>query len=190
MHKYLPILFLLFLSSTFAYAERTSGEEEQKTGLADGLKSLTSFSSAEDGQSPLLIKSDSLRVDSINRKFIYEGNVRAVRANTVITSQILIGDYDENDELKTVLCKKDVVITKGEIMRASSERALYLVPDGKIELTEGPELINDGNALTADKITIYVDDDRSEAEGDVRVRVIEKEQEKETLPGEEELLSE
>ena len=58
-------------------------------------------------------------------------------------------------------------------MRASSDKAVYDVKADTIELTEAPELFHNGNNLTADKVTLFLAEDRSKAEGNVRVKVQE-----------------
>ncbi len=158
------ILFLVLTAVANAQAE----------AKGNPLKGLVRDSDKAEKNLPLLIKSDSLQVNAVERKFIYEGNVRAERGDILLTSDRMIGKYDKNNELETVVCEKNVVITRGADMRATSEHAFYDVKKAMVELTEGPELINKGNALTADKIRVFLDEDRSEAEGSVRVRVIQE----------------
>ena len=128
-----------------------------------------------DDASPLFVKSDSLMLDSKKRIFTYKGNVEIIRGDLTITSDLAIGNYDENGKIQRVTCQDNVVITRGESMRASANHALYIVERAVIELTESPELFDRGNALTADKVVVFVDEDRSEAEGNVRVKVIKAE---------------
>lgn len=144
---------------------------EEKDSKPTGIKGLFE-NSKDDKGAPLYVKSDSLRLNAKKRVFTYDGNVEIVRGDLRITCDSMIGTYDEDNQLKTVLCRGNVVITQGEDMRASSNRAMYTVKAAIIELTEGPELARGGNALSADKITMFVDEDRSEAEGNVRVKVI------------------
>ena len=143
---------------------------DQKVPLA-GFKDMFQESPTTAG-GPLYIKSDTLELNSKARLFIYKGNVELVRADVTITANIVEGKYDRQNRLETILCRGNVVITKGEGMRATSNRALYNVSAATIELTEAPELYREGNALSADKVTVYIDEDRSEAEGNVRVKVI------------------
>lgn len=124
---------------------------------------------------PLYVKSESLSLDAKGRVFTYSGNVEIVRGDVTITCDSMKGTYNEQSKLEKVLCKDNVVITRGEEMRAIANRAEYDVPASIIVLTEGPELAREGNVLSADKITIFVDEDRSQAEGNVRVKVIKAE---------------
>jgi lipopolysaccharide transport protein LptA len=100
--------------------------------------------------------------------------VEILRADVKITADAVIGRYDANNRLQTIVCEDNVVVTRGEDLRASSDRAVYHVPTATIVLTEGPELARGGNVLSADKITVFVNEDKSEAEGNVRVKVIQE----------------
>lgn len=128
--------------------------------------------SSIDQKAPLLIKSKSLQLDSKERTFTYKDDVEVQKGDLVITADVVVGTYNEKNEIQKIVCQNNVVITRGESLRASSNRAVYFVDRDVIEMTEGPDLIHQGSALSADKITFYVAEDRSEAEGNVRVKVI------------------
>jgi lipopolysaccharide transport protein LptA len=149
--------------------DTTTVSEQEETGFKKAL-------SGGNSDSPLFIKSDTLTLDSKDRIFTYKGNVRIVRDDMDITTDVMIGRYAESQELESILCVGNVVITRGDEMRATSNRAFYNVAGAKIDLTDEPELARDGNILSADKIVIFVDEDRSEAEGNVRVKVIKSDE--------------
>jgi lipopolysaccharide export system protein LptA len=170
--------FLLIASlplNVLAEANSSSASSQKKTDLKE------SFSTG-DSNDPVYIKSDTLTLDSKSRVFTYEDNVEVVRGEVSITSDRVIGTYDENNQLQKVVCEDNVVVTKGQTLRASANRAVYTLSKKTIELTEAPELARDANVLFADKITIYVEEDRSEAEGNVRVKVIKPEDDGNELP--------
>ncbi|MFN8389128.1 MAG: LptA/OstA family protein [Bdellovibrionota bacterium] len=149
------------------------GDTPAQSSKGDGnaLKQLFNQTPAQ-GTSPLFIKSDTLELNSKDHVFVYKGNVEIVRNDITITAKTVEGKYDEQNRIQTIVCKENVVITRGQAMRATSNRAVYHVDNSTIEMTEGPELYKEGNALAADKVTVYLDEDRSEAEGNVRVKVI------------------
>lgn len=149
-----------------------SANEENSEAKSKGLKDALSSGNSK---APLFIKSDNLSLDTKERIFTYKDNVQVLQENMEITTDLMIGRYSEDNNLESILCLGNVVITKEEGMRASSNRAFYNIASAKIELTDEPELIRDGNALSADKITIFVDEDRSEADGNVRVKVLKAE---------------
>ena len=131
---------------------------------------------------PVFIKSQSLTIDSKKRVFVYNGNVEIRRGDLLITSDLVEGYYNEQSKIEKVVCDGNVVISRGEDLRASADRAEYDLNNATIELTQSPELSHHGSALSADKVTLYVDEDKSKAEGNVRVKVIKKDA---VIPGEE-----
>lgn len=126
-------------------------------------------------EGPLTIKSNTVSLDAKDRVFTYRGAVQVNRGDLVINSDLMTGRYDDQNRIQTVTCEDNVVITRGADLRATANRAVYFVPKGIIELTEGPELFRGGNALSADKVRIFVDEDRSDAEGNVQVKVAKSE---------------
>lgn len=153
---------------TLPQSADTESKKDDKP-RSDSLKGV--FSNTSDTKSPLNIKSDTLELNSKDHIFIYKGNVELTRDDMKVNSKRLEGRYDEENRMQTVLCIGDVVITKGPSIKATSNRALYKVASSIVELTEGPELYRDGNILIADKVTIFLNEERSEAEGNVRVKV-------------------
>ncbi len=159
----LAVKTLLVLLGFVLPGQLSAAETPNKSTLLDIPK---------DDSQPIFVKSDALNLDSKKRVFIYTGNVEAKRGDMTIVSERMVGQYDEDNKLTELVAEKSVVITRGEDLRATSNRARYDVPAAKIQLTEQPELTNKGNVLSADKITLYVNEDRSDAEGEVRVRII------------------
>lgn len=128
-----------------------------------------------DGNAPIFVNSDNLSLESKKRTFTYSGNVKIVQADMNIDADLVVGKYDENNVMKEIVCKGHVVMTRGETLKATANRALYLVAKQSVELTEGPEVTHKGSTLTADKVTVFLKEDRSEAEGNVRVRLVKTE---------------
>ena len=167
--RYIYIVNVLLTLLTFSpnvYCQDKSGS------------SLKGAFSNQNSKDPVFIQSDNLSLNSKDRIFIYSGNVKVKRADVEITTDKMVGKYAENQELETIVCQGNVVVTRPPETRATSNRAFYNLKSGKIELTENPELARGSNVLVADKIIMYVDEDKSEAEGNVRVKVIKTEGEK------------
>lgn len=171
--KYLVYLYFVIVFQLLSFSYIRAEENVENKNSDSDIKQ--QFSSSDDN-APIFIKSDNLSLDTKERVFTYKDNVKIVRDDMEITTDVMIGRYAENQELETILCIGNVVITRGEEMRASSNRAFYNVRTAKIELTDEPELARDGNVLAADKIIIFVNEDRSEAEGNVRVKVIKSDE--------------
>lgn len=161
------VFFLIFICLTVPVCA-----QNKKDGTS-GLKSALGNSGNNE---PVLIKSDTLNLDSKQRVFTYRGNVHVTKGDLLITTDILVGRYSDTQELENILCRGNVVVTRGPDMRATSNRAFYNVKSAKIELTEEPELNRGGNVLAADKIIVFVNEDRSEAEGNVRVKVVKSDE--------------
>jgi lipopolysaccharide export system protein LptA len=130
------------------------------------------------GNQPTFVKSDSLTLKSEKRIFTYTGNVEARQGDMTITCDTLEGTYTEQNKIATLTARSNVVIVKGPTIRAQGERADYQASSETIVLTENPELQQEGSVLTADLIRIYLKEDRSEAEGAVRVKLVKKEEQK------------
>ena len=173
MRRLIPAVFVLSLmllvrANSYAFAEESAGANNPLSGM---------FGAGDDDKdAPLFIKSNTLRLDSQRRIFTYEGEVELVRGAVQLTAERVIGRYDEANKLQIALCEGNVVVTKGEDSRATANKAIYRVASETIELSEDPELLRQGNLLSADKITMYLNEDRSEAEGNVRVKVIQSDE--------------
>ena len=142
--------------------------EKGGSGAFDKVAALSN----KDSDKPIFISADTLELAADKKQFTYKGNVTVAQGDTTLSAETVTGKYGENSKIKEVVCEKNVTITKGEGMRATSDKAVYIVDSGVIELTKSPEVVHSGNALSADRITIFIDEDRSEADGNVRVRVV------------------
>lgn len=128
------------------------------------------------GKLPTFIKADSLSLKSDSRTFTYSGNVEVSQGDMKMTAQTMEGNYDENNKIKQLMAKGNVLITKGPQIRATGERAIYDAATETVVLTENPELQQDGSILSADRIRVYLSENRSVGEGTVRVKLIQKNQ--------------
>ena len=122
-------------------------------------------------EKPTTITADSLKLDQKTRDFLYEGNVIVKQGNMILTSDQLDGSYDQNNEIKELIAISNVHITKGPKIKAKGERAVYDKNNETMTLTENPEVDQDGSIVAADKIIIYLLEDRSVAQGEVRVQL-------------------
>lgn len=123
---------------------------------------------------PTFVKSDSLSLKSEARTFTYSGNVEVTQGDMTLTAQTMDGFYDENNKIKQLIAKGNVLITKGPQIRATGERGIYDADTDTVVLTEDPELQQDGSILSADRIRVFLSENRSVAEGTVRVKLIQK----------------
>jgi lipopolysaccharide transport protein LptA len=126
------------------------------------------------GKLPTYIKSQSLTLDSNTRVFTYVGEVEVKRADLTINCDKLEGRYDQSNQITELIALKNVVITRAESMRAIGERATYQRQSETIILSENPEIQEAGSILSADTVTLYLKENRSSADGNVRVKLIAK----------------
>jgi lipopolysaccharide export system protein LptA len=147
-----------------------SSEAKSKTELALDTNMQKDF-----GKLPTYIKADSLTLKSQERYFTYTGNVEVRHGDMTMTSDTLEGTYSEKNEIQQLTAKSNVVITKGDNIRASGQKALYEAGPAMVTLTEGPELQQNQSILTADAIKIFLKENRSVAEGTVRLKLVKKE---------------
>jgi lipopolysaccharide export system protein LptA len=161
------IILLSMVPTTFAQAQSDT-KPASKDNTAKGVMG------ADFGKLPTFIKSDSLSLQSENRTFAYSGNVEVAQGDMVLTADRMDGSYDENNRIKEITAKGKVLITKGPTVKASGEKAVYDATNATVVLSENPELQQEGSVLSADRIRVFLNDNRSVAEGTVRVKLIQK----------------
>lgn len=147
--------------------KNANGAPKQKNGL--------DFANNPDfGKLPTYIKADSLVLKQQERNFMYQGNVESKHGDMTIVSNTLEGNYDQQNRIQQLIAKTNVLITKGDTIRGTCERAIYEAAKDTVTLTENPELTQNGSVLTGDTIVIYLKENRSEATGQVRVKMVDK----------------
>jgi lipopolysaccharide export system protein LptA len=133
-------------------------------------------------KAPTNIKSDSLTINAKDRVFVYKGNVEVTQGDMMLISKTLEGFYTENNQIQKLIAKGDVVITKQDI-KATSQQAIYDAPSAVVTLTDNPQLQQKESILIADRIKVFLNENRSQAEGSVRVTVVnDKEKDKSAIP--------
>lgn len=156
------ILLSLFLG-THAMAADGSADANPILGIEKG-----------SNNEPTYIKSNTLKLEAKPRVFTYEGSVEVKNGDLLIYCESLVGTYSEKNEIEQLTATRNVVIHKGEKLHGTGQRAVYSRANETVVLTENPELQQEGSVLSADKITMFLKDDRSAAEGNVRVKVVKK----------------
>lgn len=151
---------------------------EPKASLQAGSKSLGGLAlpgGDEMSKLPTYIKANSLTLKGNERVFAYEGGVEVRQGDLTLTASALEGTYTEKNQIEKLTARDNVVIVKGETIRATAERALFENVTQIITLTDNPELQQEGSILTADVVKIFLQENRSVAEGNVRVKLVKKE---------------
>jgi lipopolysaccharide export system protein LptA len=152
-------------SVAYAQQEGTS-TTASSTSLLDEQAFNDSFSKL-----PTNISADSLTLNAKQRIFTYKGNVTVEQGDMKLTSKTLEGTYTEDNQIQKLIAKGNVKITKQEI-EATGQQALYDAPSATILLSDNPQLKQGESILTADRIKVFLKENRSQAEGAVRVTFV------------------
>lgn len=155
--------------------QSTSQSDSASSAGGGSLLDTSKLADGDFGKLPTYVKSDSLILKSAERTFVYSGNVEVRQGDMILTSTTLEGKYAENNQIEQLLAQTNVIVTKGEAIRATGEKAIYDAATATVTLTENPELQQEGSILTADVIKIFLNENRSSAEGSVRVKLVKKE---------------
>lgn len=164
MRQYITALTCLLAISSSSYAQNNP------TGSMSNLMDSKAFDDSF-GKLPTNITSDSLSFNAKDRVFAYTGNVQVTQGDMRLTSKTLEGTYSEKNELLKLVAKGDVFIAKQDI-QATGQIAAYDAVAAIVTLTENPQLQQKESILRADKIKIFLNENRSQAEGDVRVTFV------------------
>jgi lipopolysaccharide export system protein LptA len=164
MRQYIAALTCLFAFSSIAHAQ--NNPSGSMSNLMDSKAFDDSF-----GKLPTNITSDSLSFNAKERVFAYTGNVQVTQGDMRLTSKTLEGTYSEKNELLKLVARGDVFIAKQDI-QATGQIAAYDAVAAIVTLTENPQLQQKESILRADKIKIFLNENRSQAEGDVRVTFV------------------
>ena len=175
------IIFVVNVNCAFAKptAQRDSKSSENKS-VTQGLGGIANDDALK--KAPTIINSKSLEVDSNNRIFYYKQAVVVKQADLTLLCDELEGHYDDNNQIEKLIAKKNVLITKGVSIKATSQRAVYEAKSQIITLTQNPQLEQNGSLLSADVVKVFVAEDRSVAEGDVQVTLVNSPAPAQTTP--------
>jgi len=166
----LVIIFsLFFLAFGEAQVKKSPGKVEDKKspGKADEKKGRMDqqgfgFTSS---RSPITIDADTMEADQKQNTVTYKGNVVAKQEDTTLYSNTLIITYDpDTKKLKLVVAVGNVRVVQLE-RRASGGTATF-EPDKNKVVMIGDAVVREGaNVIRGERITFYVDEERSIVEG-------------------------
>ncbi len=108
------------------------------------------------------ITSDKLFFDYEGKKAIFTGNVVVTDPDLQLTGDQLIVTMTADDEIEKLEAEGNVEI-KMEGMHSRSGKAVYLLTESKVILTDGPQVSREGSVMTAEKITYWRIENRIEA---------------------------
>lgn len=164
----------------FSFIPLASGQESESAAEAlDSTSFLGDTASIQNdfGKLPTTITAESLTLKTKERKFSYKGNVHVSQGEMHLTCKEIDGTYSDKNEITSIQALGDVRIIKQD-MEATSQRASYNAVASSVQLTNNPQLKQGESILTADTITIFLAENRSSAEGNVRVTFVKQEEQK------------
>ncbi len=124
---------------------------------------------------PVVIESKTMEMNNELKIVTFKGDVNARKDNFVIDCDKMLvyyagssGDRGTTDESTTkidkIVATGNVVVTRAKGGTATAENATYFQKDEKIVLTGSPIMKQGGDLVKADRITIFLEDDRSVVE--------------------------
>jgi lipopolysaccharide export system protein LptA len=156
----LIILFSLFLFSI-------SGECQEKKGVEKsgekGLKTEKGFGFTA-SRAPIDITSDTVEADQKTNTVTFKGNVIAKQEDTTLYANTLVVNYDPNTKkLKEIVAVGNVKVVQLD-RRATGQKATFDQEKNKVVL-DGEAVAREGaNVIRGERITFYVDEERSVVE--------------------------
>lgn len=120
---------------------------------------------------PLEISSGRLEADDAANRVTFFDKVVARQGDVVIYAEILSIVYaGESREVERIIAEQDVRIVQGNRV-VTGGRAVYDHRNGIIELTGQPKVHQGKDAVSGDKITVYLNEDKSIISSDGGSRV-------------------
>src|SRR6266478_5852161 len=167
----LPLAAALVLTALAGVAAAEPAKEPPKGGA---LFDAGSFGSKKE---PIVVTSDTLEYDYKTNVVVYRGDVIAVQADTKVRSNTLTvtlaaqKDSDPPDTAKKGDQRLQEVIAVGSVRIdngtrwATGGRAVFEQATRTLVLTENPVLHDGANEVSGDRVTLYLDENRSVVDG-------------------------
>ena len=110
---------------------------------------------------PVFVSADSLKLEMNSRIFTYEGNVEVLSGELVLYSSRLTGSYNEQNQIEEMIATGSVTIQNGPNTFATAAQAVFNQANQTVLLSKDPSINQEGNILSADTITLFLQEDRS-----------------------------
>ena len=123
-----------------------------------------------DSSQPITITSNSMEGRKKENLVIFKGNVVAVQKDYTLYSKELYVYYADAQEIKEMIATGNVKIIQLNKI-ATGEKAVYAKEGRTVVLTGNPKVEQDCDIVKGNKITIFLDEDKSLVEGSVKVVV-------------------
>jgi lipopolysaccharide export system protein LptA len=160
----LSTLFLFFISGGAQDKRETAKSDEKKPKSEIGF----GFTSSRE---PIDISSDSVEANQKENTVTFKGNVVARQGDTTLYSNTLVVTYDPNTKkMKEIIAIGNVKVAQLE-RRATCQKATFQQDENKV-VFDGEAVVREGeNVIRGERVTFYVDEERSVVEGGKGSRV-------------------
>lgn len=154
----LLLSLFLFLISGEAQEKRGSGKGGEKAVKSQGIVGFTA------SRAPIDITSDTVEANQKTSTVTFKGNVVAKQEDTTLYANTVTVFYDEKTKkLKEIVAVGNVKVVQLE-KRATSQKATFDQDKNKVIL-DGDAVVREGaNVIRGERITFYVDEERSVVE--------------------------
>lgn len=120
---------------------------------------------------PITIKSNELTADNKGKTAVFSGKVVARQADiTIYADKVTINYGAAKGEVEQIEANGSVRIVQ-ENRTGIADHAVYNSSQGLIVLTGSPKVMQGSDTITGEKITYYIDEDRSMVTGGAGKRV-------------------
>jgi len=162
-HRGMNFLIILFSLLLFSISAEAQGKKETGKSGEKGIKTDSSFGFAA-SRAPIDITSDTVEADQKTNKVIFKGNVIAKQEDTTLYANTLTIIYDPNTKkLKEIIAVGNVKVVQLD-RRATGQKVTFDQDKNKVVL-DGEAVVREGtNVIRGERITFYVDEERSVVE--------------------------
>lgn len=150
-------------------------------GPAQGLCRSVQGAAPEANANPIVIKSDTLEADDAQNRITFTGSVKAKKDDLVIECREMVVFYrDSRDEtadrqgrteIDRIVATGEVRIERAQGGTATAGKAVYFQETEKVVLTENPVVKKGRDHVEGHRITLFLEEDRSIAEGSEEEKV-------------------
>lgn len=154
------ILFILLLSVISVQAQEKKGTAKSG-GMAIKTERGFGFTTS---RAPIDIASDTVEADQKQNKVTFKGNVVAKQEDVTLFANTLVMIYDpETKKLKEIIASGNVKVVQLD-RRATGQKATFDQDQNKVVL-DGDAVVREGtNVVRGERITFYVEEERSVVE--------------------------
>jgi len=159
------MVLLIILLSLFLFFVSGGAQEKKGAGKSGekGLKTDQGFGFTA-SRAPIDITSDTVEADQKTNTVTFKGNVVAKQEDTTLYSNTLVVNYDpDTKKLKEIIAIGNVKVVQLN-RRASGQKATFDQEKNKLVL-DGEAVAREGdNVIRGERITFYVDEERTVVE--------------------------